>query len=39
MGALGDLLGRSFLAVRRSEWDTYSAADEESTFKSHFLKY
>jgi glutamine synthetase len=39
MGALGDLLGRSFLAVRRSEWDAYSAADEESTFKSHFLKY
>jgi glutamine synthetase len=39
MGALGDLLGRSFLAVRRSEWRAYAAMDEEAQYREHFLKY
>jgi glutamine synthetase len=39
MEALGDLLSRSYLAVRRSEWEAYSAGDEEFELRSHFLKY
>jgi glutamine synthetase len=39
MSAMGDLLARSFLAVRRSEWETYSAMDEEAQYRNHFLKY
>jgi glutamine synthetase len=37
--ALGDLLARSYLAVRRSEWEAYSAMAEEDWFRAHFLKY
>jgi glutamine synthetase len=37
--ALGDLLARSFLAVRRSEWEAYSAMSEEEQHRGHFLKY
>jgi len=37
--ALGDLMVRSYLAVRRSEWEAYSQADEEFQFRGHFLKY
>jgi glutamine synthetase len=37
--ALGDLLARSYLAVRRSEWEAYSAMAEEDRFRAHFLKY
>lgn len=37
--ALGDLLARSYLAVRRSEWEAYSAMTEEERFQAHFLKY
>jgi glutamine synthetase len=39
VGALGDLLARSYLAVRRSEWEAYSAMPEEARFRAHFLKY
>jgi glutamine synthetase len=39
LGALGDLLARSYLAVRRSEWEAYSAMEEEARFRGHFLKY
>src|SRR6266545_7289316 len=39
MGALGDLLGRSYLAVRRSEVRAYAAMDEEAQFSGHFYKY
>ncbi len=39
IGAMGDLLARSYLAVRWSEWEAYSAADEAFQFRSHFLKY
>jgi glutamine synthetase len=37
--ALGDLLARSYLAVRRSEWGAYAAMTEEERFGAHFLKY
>jgi glutamine synthetase len=37
--ALGDLLARSYLAVRRSEWEAYTAMPEEERFRAHFLKY
>jgi glutamine synthetase len=39
VGALGDLLARSYLAVRRSEWEAYVAMPEEERFGAHFLKY
>jgi glutamine synthetase len=39
MAALGQPLARSYLAVRRSEWEAYSAADEEFAFANHFAKY
>jgi glutamine synthetase len=39
MSALGDLLGRSYLAVRRSEARAYAAMDEEAQFRGHFYKY
>jgi glutamine synthetase len=37
--ALGELLLRSYVAVRRSEWDTYSREDEAFEHAGHFLKY
>ncbi|MDQ3895121.1 MAG: glutamine synthetase, partial [Actinomycetota bacterium] len=37
--ALGPALTRSYLAVRRSEWEVYSAADETLEQRGHFLKY
>lgn len=37
--ALGENLHRSYLAVRRSEWETYSEEDEEFERRGHFLKY
>jgi glutamine synthetase len=39
MGALGSVLAGSYLAVRRSEWDAYSAGDDEFEQQGHFLKY
>jgi glutamine synthetase len=39
MAALGDLLGRSYLAVRRSEAQAYATMDEEAQFRGHFYKY
>ncbi len=38
-GALGELLTRSYIAVRRSEWEAYSAGDEGFQHRGHFLKY
>jgi glutamine synthetase len=38
-GALGPVLARSYLAVRRSEWETYSAGDQAFEQRGHFLKY
>ena len=37
--ALGPILAGSYLAVRRSEWDAYSAGDDEFEQQGHFLKY
>jgi glutamine synthetase len=37
--ALGPVLARSYLAVRRSEWETYSVEDEAFEQQGHFLKY
>ncbi len=39
MGAMGDTLAESYLAVRRSEWEAYSAGDAEFEQRGHFLKY
>jgi glutamine synthetase len=39
MDALGEVLARSYLAVRRSEWDAYSGGDDEFEQRGHFLKY
>jgi glutamine synthetase len=39
MDALGPALAGSYLAVRRSEWEAYSAGDEAFEQQGHFLKY
>jgi glutamine synthetase len=38
-GAMGEVLARSYLAVRGSEWEAYSAADAEFEQQGHFEKY
>ena len=38
-GALGPVLAGAYLAVRRSEWAAYSAADADFAQRGHFLKY
>jgi glutamine synthetase len=37
--ALGPVLAESYLAVRRSEWEAYSAEDEAFEQQGHFRKY
>ena len=37
--ALGPTLATSYLAVRRSEWEAYSAGDETFEQQGHFSKY
>jgi glutamine synthetase len=37
--ALGPVLTQSYLAVRRSEWETYSLQDADFEQRGHFLKY
>jgi glutamine synthetase len=39
MGALGPVLAGSYLAVRRSEWEAYSAEDDAFEQQGHFEKY
>ena len=39
VGALGPVLARSYLAVRRSEWAAYSAGDEAFEQQGHFSKH
>jgi glutamine synthetase len=39
VAALGPRLADSYLAVRRSEWDAYSAGDEAFEHQGHFSKY
>ena len=38
-GALGPGLATPYLAVRRSEWEAYSAGDEAFEQQGHFEKY
>jgi len=37
--ALGPGLAESYLAVRRSEWSTYSLQGADFEHRGHFLKY
>jgi glutamine synthetase len=39
MEAMGPSLARTYLAVRRSEWETYSAGNATFVQQSHFNKY
>jgi glutamine synthetase len=39
LGALGSELAGSYLAVRRSEWEVYSAGDQAFEQQGHFEKY
>ena len=39
MEALGPLLGRSFLAVKRLEWESFSKEDIDFEIKHHFWKF
>jgi glutamine synthetase len=39
VGALGEVLAESYLAVRRSEWAVYSAGDAAFEQHGHFEKY
>jgi glutamine synthetase len=39
LGALGPELAGAYLAVRRSEWETYSAGDQAFEQQGHFEKY
>ncbi len=39
LGAIGTDLAGSYLAVRRSEWEAYSAGDEAFEQQGHFEKY
>jgi glutamine synthetase len=39
LGAMGGELAESYLAVRRSEWDAYSAGDATFEQQGHFEKY
>jgi glutamine synthetase len=39
LDALGPTLAGSYLAVRRSEWEAYSARDDTFEQQGHFLKY
>ena len=38
-GAMGEVLAGSYLAVRGSEWEAYSSADEAFEQQGHFEKY
>jgi len=37
--AMGEVLANAYRAVRRSEWDAYSAGDAEFEHQGHFEKY
>jgi glutamine synthetase len=38
-GAMGGVLAGSYLAVRRSEWESYSSSDAAFEQRGHFEKY
>ena len=37
--AMGEVLANAYVAVRRSEWEAYSAGDAEFEHQGHFEKY
>ena len=37
--SMGEVLANAYLAVRRSEWEAYSAGDAEFEHQGHFEKY
>ena len=39
LGSLGDLLGRCYLAVRRSEAETFAAEDTDFELRQHFYRF
>jgi glutamine synthetase len=39
LGSLGDLLGRCYLAVRRSEAETFAAEDTAFELRQHFYRF
>ena len=39
MNALGPLLAKSFLAVKRLEWESFSKEDVNFEIKHHFWKF
>ena len=39
LSTLGSVLAESYLAVRRSEWEAYSAGDAAFEQQGHFEKY
>jgi hypothetical protein len=39
MGGMGDLLGRCYLGIRRSEEEAFSAEDEEFEIRQHFYRF
>jgi glutamine synthetase len=39
IGAMGELLARGYLAVRRSEDEAFSAQDEEFEIRNHFYRF
>jgi glutamine synthetase len=39
LDALGPLLARSYLAVKRLEWESFSKEDETFELRQHFWKF
>ena len=39
MEAMGDMLARSYLAIRRADWDIFSGESDEFEIRNHFYKY
>lgn len=39
LGGMGDLLGRGYLAIRRSEEAAFAAEDEEFEIRNHFYRF
>ena len=37
--AMGTMLADSYLAIRRADWDIFSAQDDEFEIRNHFYKY
>ena len=39
MEAMGEMLARSYLAIRRADWDIFSGESDEFEIRNHFYKY